>query len=71
MPSSHCTIFHLLTGFDKSPTNARHRREIGARSRERQSRSVRSEVIADASPTPGKYLHAKYLELSAIHNPAV
>ncbi len=66
MPSSHCTIFHLLTGFDKSPTNARHRREIGARSRE-----MRSEVIADASPTPGKYLHAKYLELSAIHNPAV
>ncbi len=33
-------IFHLPTGFDKSPTNARHRRQIGARSREWQSHSV-------------------------------
>ncbi len=27
-------IFHLSTGFDKSQTNARHSRQIGARSRE-------------------------------------
>ncbi len=46
MPSSHCTILArfslwVLSGFDKSPTNARNRRQaIGARSREWQSRSV-------------------------------
>ncbi len=28
------TIFHSPTSFDKSPTNARDRRQIGARSRE-------------------------------------
>ncbi len=33
-------IFHSPTGFDKSPTNARDRRQLGARSREWQSRSV-------------------------------
>ncbi len=27
-------IFHSPTGFDESPTNARHLRQIGARSRE-------------------------------------
>ncbi len=40
MPSSHCTIFHSPTGFAKSPTNGRNQRQIGARSREWQSRSV-------------------------------
>ncbi len=33
-------IFHLPIGFDKLQTNARNRRQIGARSREWQSRSV-------------------------------
>ncbi len=36
-------IFHSPTGFDILPTNARHRRQIGARSREWQSRSVNSQ----------------------------
>ncbi len=48
-------IFHSLTGFDKSPTNARHRRQIGARSREHcELQKTQSEGIADVSPTPGK-----------------
>ncbi len=48
-------IFHSPTGFDKSPTNARDRREIGARSRAWQSRSVNYRDLRE-SPTPAKYL---------------
>ncbi len=53
-------IFHSPTGFDKSPTNARDRRQIGARSRvtivQCELSKTGSEGIADPSPTPAKYL---------------
>ena len=68
--------FGSPTGFEKSPTNARNHRQIGARSREWQSRSV-NEQRRDLreSPTsrrrPWDIWHAKYLDLSAIQNPAV
>ncbi len=70
------TIFHSPTGFDKSPTNAQDRRQIGARSREWQSRSVNYQRRdLRESPRrrrrPWNIWHAKYLELSAIHNHAV
>ncbi len=56
--------FHSPTGFDKLQTNARLR--------ERQSRSV---IIKDAiwvnRRHPLNIWHVKYLELSAINNPAV
>ncbi len=69
-------IFHSPAGFDKSPTNARDRRQIGARSGEWQSRSVNYQRRdLRESPTrrrrPPNIWHAKYLELSAILNPAV
>ncbi len=69
-------IFHSPTGFDKSATNARDRRQIGARSREWQSRSVNYQRRdLRESPTrrwrPQNICHAKYRELSAILNPAV
>ncbi len=69
-------IFHSPTGVDKSPTNARDRREIGARSRAWQLRSVNYQRRdLRESPTrrqrPQNIWHAKYLELSAILNPAV
>ncbi len=69
-------IFHSPTGFDKLPTNARDRRQIGARSREWHSRSVNYQRHdLRESPTcrrrPRNIWHAKYLELSAILNPAV
>ncbi len=69
-------IFHSPTGFDKSPTNAWDRRQIGARSREWQSRSVNYQRRnLRESPRrhrrPWNIWHAKYLELSAIHNHAV
>ncbi len=51
------TIFHSPTGFDKLPSNARHRRQIGARSREWQSRSVNYQRRdLRELPTPAKYL---------------
>ncbi len=62
MPSSHCTIFHSPTGFAKSPTNGRNLRQIGARSREWQSRSVNYQR---------RDLRESVSELSAILNPAV
>ncbi len=68
-------IFHTLTGFDKSQTNARYQRQIGARSREWQSCSVNYQR-RDLRSSPMRRRHpqniwnAKYLELSAIHNPA-
>ncbi len=74
-----CTISHCLN-ITKSPTNPRHLWQIGARSREWKSCSVnyqRSEGSRDlrSSPMrcwhPGNIWHAKYLELSVIHNPAV
>ncbi len=80
MPSTHCTIlarfFHSLTGFDKSPTNAQNRRQISARSREWQSRSVNCQRRdLRESPMcrrrPSNICHGKYLELSVIQNPAV
>ncbi len=80
MPSSHCMIlarfFTRRTGFDKLPTNARDRRQIGARSSEWQSRSVNYQRRdLRESPMcrrcPWNIWHAKYLELSAILNPAV
>ncbi len=66
----------VLSGFDKSPTNARNRRQIGARSREWQSRSVNYQrrdlrELPMSRRRPWNIWHAKYLELSAIHNPAV
>ncbi len=69
-------IFHSLTGFDKSPTNARHRRQIDARSHERQSCSMNYQRCdLRSSSMCRRHLqniwHAKHLELSAIHNPAV
>ncbi len=69
-------IFHSPTGFDKSPTNARDRRQVGARSREWHWRSVNYQRRdLSESPTrrrrPRNIWHAKYLELSAIHKPAV
>ncbi len=69
-------IFHSPSGFDKSQTNARDRRQIGARSREWQSRSVNYQRRdLRESPMrrrrPRNIWHAKYLELSAILNPAV
>ncbi len=69
-------IFHSPTDFDKSPTNARDRRQIGARSREWQLRSVNYQRCnLRESPRrrrrPWNIWHAKYLELSAILNPAV
>ncbi len=69
-------IFHSPTGFDESPTNARDRKQLGARSREWQSRSVNYQRHdLRESPTrrrrPWNIWHAKYLELSAILNPAV
>ncbi len=69
-------FFHSPTGFDKSPSNGRHRRQIGARSRKWQSRSVNYQR-RDLRESPKRrrhplnIWHAKYLELSAIHNPAV
>ncbi len=69
-------IFHSRSGFDKSLTNAPHRRQIGARSHEWQLRSViyqrrdlRESLMRHRHPQD--IWHAKYLELSAIHNPAV
>ncbi len=69
-------IFHSPTGFDKSPTNARDRRQIGARSCEWQSRSVNYQRrdLRESLMCHWRLWniwHAKYLELSAIHNPAV
>ncbi len=69
MPSSHCTIFHSPTGFDKSEANrCSFTRETIVQC---ELSKTRSEVFADTSPSPVKYLPCyKYLELSAIHNPA-
>ncbi len=68
-------IFHSPTVFDNSSTNARHRRQIGARSREWQSGSVNYQRRdLRSSPICRRHLwniwHIKYLEL-VIHNPAV
>ncbi len=80
MPSSHCTIlarcFTHRQDFDKLPTNARHWRQTSACSREGQSRSVNYQRCDLRSSLMrrrhlGNIWHAKYLELSAIHNPAV
>ncbi len=69
-------IFHSPTGFDKSQTNAWNRRQIGARSREWQSRSVNYQRrdLRESQMCRRRLWniwHAKYLELSAIHNPTV
>ncbi len=72
-------IFHSPTGFDKLLTNAPHRRQIGARSCERQSLSVnyhrrdlRETQMLRRHPWNLRNIwHAKYLKLSAIYNPAV
>ncbi len=69
-------IFHLPTGFDKSLTNAWNRRQIGASSREWQSRSVNYQRRDLRESLMCRWRlwniwHAKYLELSAIQNPAV
>ncbi len=68
--------FHSPTGFDNSLTNARHRRQIGAHSHKWQSHSVnyqRSDLRVSPMSRwhPWNIWHAKYLELSTIHNPAV
>ncbi len=60
-------IFHSPTGFDKSPTNARHWSQIGTRSREWQSPSVNDQRCnLRESPMrrrhPWNIGHAKYLE---------
>ncbi len=49
------SLFHSPTGFDKSLTNARHRRQIGARSRFNYQKGDLRELAVDSS-TPVKYL---------------
>ncbi len=67
---------HLLTGFAKSLTNGQNLRQIGARSREWQSHSMiyqRQDLRESLTRRrcPRNIWHAKYLDLSAIQNPAV
>ncbi len=78
MPSSNCTIlarFFTRRQVDKSQKNAQNQRQISARSREWQLRSVnyqrRDLRESMRHRHPGNIWHAKYLELSVIHNPAV
>ncbi len=79
MPSSHCTIldrfftrWQVLINHDKWPKseeNSFMRVTITARSLNYQGRNLRESPMRRWHPW--NICHAKYLELSAIHNPTV
>ncbi len=76
MPSSHCTILARFFTRRQVLINRRQMPKLEARSREWQSRSVNYQRRdLRESPMrrwrPWNIWHAKYLELSAIHNHAV